>query len=232
MKNAFLVPISIVVAGAIVAGAIFFSKTSTEPESLTTSARQAAQQSTTIGVRPVDDNDFIRGPRDARVTIIEFSDTECPFCKRFHSTLKQIRDEYPDDVAWVYRHFPIVQLHAQAPKEAEALECAGELGGNDTFWAYTDRLYEITPGNDGLDLAQLPEIAEFVGLDREAFTACLDSGRMAERVQEDLSDARTAAEDVPRVGTPFSIIVSGETTVPIVGAQPIETIRATIDGLL
>ena len=227
MKNAFLIPLSIVVAGLLVAAAIFFANQGTSPTDDTT-----ATVPTEIDVQPVTDEDFIRRPRDAAVTIIQTSDTECPFCKRFHDTMKQVRAAYPDTVAWVYRHFPIVSSHPKAQKEAEALECAGALGGNDAFWSYTDRLYEITPGNNGLDLAKLPEIAVEIGLDRAAFSECLDSGEMASNVEADLDDARRAAQAVPRVGTPYSIIVTEDETVPLVGAQPFETIKTTIDALL
>ena len=80
-------------------------------------------------VEPVSARDHLRGAREAPVKLIEFGDTECPLCKRFHPTLKRIVDEYPGKVAWVFRHFPIVEIHPKAPKEAEATECAAELGG-------------------------------------------------------------------------------------------------------
>src|SRR5574343_1436136 len=105
---------------------------------------------------------------------VEYSDTECPFCKQFHSTLRQMMDEYGKDgkVAWVYRHFPIDGLHPKARKEAEATECANELGGPSKFWEYTNMIYERTPGNDGLDPANLPKFAKEIGLDEKAFTEC------------------------------------------------------------
>ena len=90
-----------------------------------------------IQLAPVTDKDWIRGKKDAKITLVEFSDTECPYCKKIHPALKRIVEENPE-VRWVYRHFPLVSLHSKAPKEAEALECAGELGGNDAFWAYLD----------------------------------------------------------------------------------------------
>src|SRR6185295_5043808 len=89
--------------------------------------RQAAQS-----VKPVAAEDHIRGDLAAPVKVIEFSDFECPFCKGFHATMKQVMADYEKDgkVAWVYRHFPIDELHSKARKEAQAAECAGELGGN------------------------------------------------------------------------------------------------------
>ena len=93
-------------------------------------------------IRGVQDDDHIIGDKNAKVVIVEYSDTECPFCKVFHETLHQVVSEYDGkDVAWVFRHWPIPQLHPKAPKEAEALECAAELGGNDMFWKYTHKLF-------------------------------------------------------------------------------------------
>lgn len=102
-------------------------------------------------VRPVGEGEHLRGDPKATVKIVEFSDLECPFCKRFHLTMQQVMEEYSGKVAWVYRHFPLDSLHSKARKEAEATECAAELAGNDGFWAYIDKLFEITPSNNGLD---------------------------------------------------------------------------------
>ena len=95
-------------------------------------------------VKPVTGEDHIRGDVNASVKVIEFSDFECPFCKSFHASMKQVMQSYTKDgkVAWVYRHFPIDQLHSKARKEAQAAECAGELGGNNAFWSFADGLFE------------------------------------------------------------------------------------------
>ncbi|PLX24513.1 hypothetical protein C0580_05035 [Candidatus Parcubacteria bacterium] len=182
-----------------------------------------------INIKPVDkENDWIRGDVDARVSVIEFSDTECPFCKRFHSTMQEVVDYYDGEVNWVYRHFPLVQLHSKAPKEAQATECAGEQGGNDAFWAYIDRLFEVSPTNNGLPESALPEIAEYVGLDVGQFQSCLDSGKYADKVSDHTAQATAAGG----TGTPYSVIVSGDTKVPIPGALPIEQVKSLIDPLL
>jgi protein-disulfide isomerase len=129
-------------------------------------------------------------------------------------------------VAWVYRHFPLDQLHSKARKEAEATECAGELGGNEKFWSYLDRLMEITPANNGLDLAELPKIAQYVGLDVSKFNACLDSGKYAKKVQEQL----TNAEATGGRGTPWSIVVGPDgKKYPLSGAQPLSAIKQLVD---
>lgn len=233
------VPLAIVIAGALIAAAVYFKgavpSTRSQP-SPETSAGESGQVATrpaegAVGTfRPVDEKvDHIRGAKSANVTLIEYADTECPFCKRFHPTLQQLLKEYPNDVRWVYRHFPLDALHPKARKEAEATECANELGGSDKFWAYVDRLYEVTPSNDGLDPAQLPAIAEFVGLKRTQFESCLSSGKYAQHVADDLADAESAGGQ----GTPYSVVIaaSGE-KFPLSGAQPYASVKQLVEQAL
>lgn len=238
-QNTLTVPLAIVVAGLLIAGAVFFSR-----DGAPVSGARAAEKTAAAGAaampqaenarpaaRPLDAQDHIRGNPDAPVVIVEYSDTECPFCKRFHSTLQQILSEYGKSgkVAWVYRHFPLAQLHSKAPKEAEALECAAELGGNGGFWSYADELFRTTPSNDGLSPAELPAIAERVGLRKTEFASCLASDRHAERVQQDYREAVAAGG----TGTPWSIVFTrdGKKTF-IEGAQPYAAVKQTIDLLL
>jgi protein-disulfide isomerase len=145
--------------------------------------------------------------------------------------MKQVMDNEGKQgkVAWVYRHFPLDQLHSKARKEAEATECAAELGGNDKFWAYLDRLMEVTPANNGLDPAELPKIAQYVGLDAGKFNECLTSGRYAKKIEEHVQNAVATGGN----GTPWSIVVAknGE-KYPLSGAQPYESIKALIEQAL
>ncbi|MCX6703640.1 MAG: DsbA family protein [Candidatus Zambryskibacteria bacterium] len=221
------VPLAIVVAGGLIAAALYFSGSKT-----TVPAQPAPDTVTASGMREVDDTDHIVGSPNAELVIVEYSDTECPFCKQFHSTMRKVMDTYGKDgkVAWVYRHFPIDQLHSKARKQAEATECAQELGGPDKFWAYTNTLYERTPSNNGLDDKQLPIIAKDVGLDVAAFNECLSSGRKAAIVEAHYQDGVKAGAR----GTPYSIIISKKdgSKVPINGAQPYENLKGTIDLLL
>ncbi|MFH1667454.1 MAG: thioredoxin domain-containing protein [Candidatus Komeilibacteria bacterium] len=192
-------------------------------------AAVAQPNSGKVVLNPVDKKtDWIKGDPKAKISIVEFSDTECPYCKRFHETMNQIVDEYSGQVNWVYRHFPLTSLHPKAAKEAEALECAGEQGGNDGFWAYTNRLFEITPGNNRLEPSQLPEIADDIGLDVDQFEECLASGKYAAKVQDHVKQAQVAGGK----GTPYSVIVAGDQMSPLSGALPSEQLKAIIDSLL
>jgi protein-disulfide isomerase len=110
-----------------------------------------------IDIPPVTEKDFITGNPNAEIKIVEYSDTECPFSKRFHQTMIDIMKEQGPNgkVAWVYRYFPLDGLHQKARYEAEAVACAAEQGGNAKFWEYLDLLFKVTPSNDGLDASLL-----------------------------------------------------------------------------
>ncbi|KKQ52357.1 hypothetical protein A2865_00295 [Candidatus Woesebacteria bacterium RIFCSPHIGHO2_01_FULL_39_17] len=175
-------------------------------------------------------DDHIRGDKNARMLLIEYSDLECPFCKRFHPTAQQLVDEYNGQVVWVYRHFPLDQIHQKADKEAEAVECAYELAGNDGFWKLTDKIFEVTPSNNGLNLDDLPKLAGEVGLNQGAFKTCLDSGKMAQHVEADFQNGAKAGV----TGTPGNILLDTKTgkTKLIPGALPFENFKTEIDNML
>jgi len=180
-------------------------------------------------LRPVSKaRDHIRGNPDAPVTLVEYSDFECPFCKRFHGTLKQLVDRSNGKLRWVYRHFPLEELHpAKARKEAAASECAVELGGNDAFWKFADRFFELTPSNNKTDIdTVLPRIAREIGLDETRFASCLASDRYARHIEEDYQNAVATGGR----GTPWSIIVSKSgKTYPLSGAQPYAAVKQLVD---
>jgi len=177
----------------------------------------------------ISDADHIRGNRNADIYLIEYSDLECPFCKRFHPTAQQAVDEYQGKVAWVYRHFPLDQIHTKADKEAEAVECAAELGGEDAFWALTDKIYEVTPSNNGLNLDDLPKLAGEVGLNQSVFASCLDSGKYKDLIEQQYQGGLTAGI----TGTPGNIILNsrGEAWL-IPGAYPYDQLKSVIEEAL
>lgn len=221
--NKFLVPLAIVLAGGMVALAIYFGGGSTSDRSLT------QNEPAEIVVPDVNEDDHYLGSQSAKLVVVEYSDTECPFCKNFHYTMKEVLRTYPADVAWVYRHFPIPQLHAKAIKESEATECAAELGGNQGFWNYLDKVFETTNSNDTLDPAELPKIAAAIGLNVSDFNSCLASGRHNEKVKKQMEDAVKAGAR----GTPYSIIISEDGTKTVInGAEPLANIKQKIDALL
>lgn len=178
----------------------------------------------------VDSKDHIRGDKNAKVTLVEYSDLECPFCKTFHKTALQILDEYNGKVNWVYRHYPL-SFHANAQKEAEASECMAELGGEDAFWSYIDAIYERTTANGtGFALDKLAPLAAEFGVQQDKFTTCLDSGKYAQKVKDQM--AQGTKEGV--TGTPGNILLESKSgkTVMIPGAVPFDQIKPSIDELL
>ncbi|MCA9374001.1 DsbA family protein [Candidatus Peregrinibacteria bacterium] len=182
--------------------------------------------------KPVDpQKDHIRGDKGSEISLIEFSDFECPFCKNFHGTAKQVLDNYDGKVNWVYRHYPLSFHDPLATREAIATECANELGGNDKFWEMADLLFDRTTSNGrGLDPKSLPDFAEEIGINKANFEACLESGKFDDHIAQDMSDGAAAGI----TGTPGNILINNKTgeTVLIEGAQPLEVLKENIDKLL
>jgi len=225
------VPIAIILAGGLIAGALYLSNVKAGAAAKV-GTQQAAAQAATGKIRPVSPNEHILGNPNAQVLIVEYSDTECPYCKQFQSTLHQVITDYgaSGQVAWVYRYMPIAQLHPRSEKEAEAVECSSQLGGETTFWKYLDEVYATTPSNNGLDPAELPKIAADVGLNVNDFNNCLNSGKNAQIVEADRADGVQAGGN----GTPFSVLVDTKsgTQTPIEGAYPYAQLKPMIDALL
>ncbi len=192
----------------------------------TAAADPTQQQAAAAGpVKPVDDKtDHIRGAKNAKVTLIEYSDFECPYCKQYHDTVEQALRDYPNDVRLVYRHFPL-SFHQNAEKEAEASECVAELGGNNAFWAFHDYVFQKTTSNGtGFALDQLSVAAKQAGVDPTKFQNCLDSGKYAAKVAQDESEGSAAGV----TGTP-STFVNGTI---LEGAVPYAQLKSAIDAAL
>jgi protein-disulfide isomerase len=153
--------------------------------------------------------DHIWGSSNAKVTLIEYSDFECPFCARHKETMDAIKETYPNDVRIVYRHFPL-SFHAQAQKAAEASECAAD---QNKFWEMHAQIFELNESNQ-MSVANFKQAATNIGLNRGQFDPCLDSSIKSARVAEDLAQGAAAGVQ----GTPATFI-NGEL---VSGALPLE----------
>lgn len=174
-----------------------------------------------------DDDPFL-GDEDAPVTMIEWSDFECPFCKRFYSnTMDQIKENYIDTgkVKLVYRDFPLPFHDPLATQEAYAANCAREQGDDETYFAYHDLIFDTTRGNGkGLELSQLYDMSEQLGLDKAKFTECVESEKYKDEVAKDIADGRSAGIN----GTP-GFLVNGQL---VSGAQPFAAFEQIIEEAL
>ena len=213
---------AIVIAGLLIAGAILL-KGNQGP------VNEKILNLKDIKIKQVSPEEHILGNPNAKVMLVEYSDTECPFSKRFHDTTAQIIKEKGNEIAIVYRHFPIAQLHPGAFHEAVATECAYEQGGNEIFWKYIDEVYKRTGSNNSLDPKELPKIAGDIGLDLASFNSCLDTEKYADKVKEQMK----SGNDIGVNGTPKSFILKkGKVVDTIEGAYPYEQVLEKINKAL
>jgi protein-disulfide isomerase len=176
---------------------------------------EALQEQAVIPVPDVTDADHVRGNADAKVTLIEYSDFECPYCTRHSETVAQILKAYPNDVRFVYRHFPL-SFHANAETAAEASECAGFQG---KFWEMYDALFALTDG-EGLSYEEISKLAADIGLNTADFTACMENGDAVGKVSKDYQEGIAAGV----TGTPGTF-VNGQI---VEGAYPYETFEEIV----
>jgi protein-disulfide isomerase len=156
-----------------------------------------------------------KGPASAEITIVEFSDFQCTYCKRVLSVLNQVMERYPNQVKLAFRDFPIENIHPQAHKAAEAAHCAADQG---KFWEYHDLLFE---NQDGIPTTNFADHAKTLGLEVAGFQACLDSQKYKAKVERNYADGVNAGVS----GTP-AFFINGRL---VSGAQPLEAFKVVID---
>ncbi len=180
-----------------------------------TAQNQAVPQNINVSA----DDDPFWGPKDAPVTIVEFSDFQCPYCGRFHKdTYEQLRKNYEGKIRFVYRDFPILSLHPYAEVSAQAADCANEQG---KYWEYHDLLLS---NQDKYLPADLTNFASQLNLDGTAFTTCISTGRYKQEIAKDVQDG----ESYGVTGTP-TFFINGQA---LVGAQPYTVFASAIDAEL
>ncbi|HEU0085482.1 MAG TPA: thioredoxin domain-containing protein [Candidatus Paceibacterota bacterium] len=219
-----LISQSIIVAGLLIAGAILL-KGSVGPSAPV--VNDELNDISTLEINPVTAEDHIFGNPEASIMVVEYSDTECPYCKSFHATMHRLIAEKGDDIAWVYRHYPVPELHQKAFKESLASECAWEQGGNQGFWTYIDEIYSRTESNDRLPDEALGQIAQSMNLNMTTFNDCLDNGKYADKLTASMEEGLWVGQQLfgRGLGTPTSIVIKDGTVVDLIpGALPYENV--------
>jgi protein-disulfide isomerase len=174
----------------------------------------------------VTSEDHVLGPADAKVTLIEYSDFQCPFCQRFHPTTQQLVNEYKGKIRLVFRHFPLNSIHPQAQKAAEASECVASLKGNEAFWKYADLLFK---NQSSLGDANYATWATQVGVNKGAFQSCLSSGKFAGKVSASESEGASVGVQ----GTPATFVIAADGSSELMGgALPLEQAKAYVERAL
>lgn len=231
-SNKLSIPFAIVIAGIIIAGTAYFR--AGRDLALVLQAKAPIEKAEGLEkMNPITAEDHILGNPNAPVKIVEYSDFECPACKLFQTIMMRVMDDYGKSgkVAWVYRQFPIDLLHPlNARKEASASECAAELGGNDSFWKFANRFFELSLSNDETDIKTvIPQVAREIGLNEDQFSSCIESGKYDAHIQEDLDNANATGGR----GTPWNIVLAQNgKKYPLSGVWPETAIKQLIDRAL
>lgn len=218
-RSAWLIPIAILLSGALLAAAIYVVRLQNAkiPEGGDPSV-----------VTPVTPADHLIGNPEAPVRIVEYSDIDSEHGKALQATLAQLMTEYAagGKVAWIYRHFPLTTVHANSLRHALAAECASSLGAADAFWRFIDLVNAGAPGSAEFDPKDYPGVVRQLGIDEAAFNECLTSGRFAGRVRENTHNALAAGAE----GAPYTVIlVQGAEPIIINGSLPYETMKQAIE---
>lgn len=171
---------------------------------------------------------YLYGNAAARFTLVEFSDLECPYCKRFHATPKEIVDGSGGQVNWQWRHLPLDFHNPAASVQAHAAECVGELAGNRAFWVFLSDIFDHSAGN-GQGTSELLRLATDLGVDAEDFKQCMTESRYEEKINEDVA----MATSLGITGTPATILTDNKTgkTMPLNGAQPKQAVLSALRSL-
>lgn len=224
------IPIAIISGFAMIAIAIFFTNSGGTSETTELTDNSPESQQLTSEPSPIGDNDYIRGNPNAPILIVEYSDYDCPFCKQYHETMSKIMNEFgvTGRVAWVYRQFPLAQLHPNSPKISEAALCVGKLGGSKSFWSFTDAIFDGRDLESPTNVTKLLSYAETAGVDPNSYKDCLNNHETEQAVLDSIDDATKAGAQ----GTPYTVLMVGDQQAVISGAQEYQTVRGIVQNLI
>jgi protein-disulfide isomerase len=221
-------PLAIIIASVIIAGGLM-------GYGVITQGGNSATPKVAFKGKAVDTSDYVEGKANSKVVVIEYSDPECPFCAQVSPTIKKLRADYGNKVAFVYRHFPLIQIHQHAFDESRAIACAGKIGGTTKFYEYIDALYgyKVSKQSTALPATGKEDFAQTIGLDKNAFATCMKENQTAQTVTDSIADGSTAGVQ----GTPSTFILvktrKGYDVVSMVdGARQEDFFKAAIEEAL
>jgi|CXWL01.1.fsa_nt_gi protein-disulfide isomerase len=220
-KLPYFLPVTIVIAGAIIAVALYTVRVGDEDIAIVRNLADLA---------PLSTEDHVLGSPTASVTLITYSDIDCEHCKDLRETMEQIVTEYgpTGEVAWVFRHFPNVVSHPYAALHAEASECVNEQSP-ELFFQFISTLNQTAPSGSQFNPDGYELVVENLGLSVSTFRSCVESDRMTKRVEKDFENALRIGANA----TPYSVLlVSGKKPISISGALPYEDMKKVIEESL
>lgn len=231
-KNGFTLstPVAVLLAGIIIAGAVLYGvmyAPARPSGGLLPQTGDPQKPAEVKPIAPISDVDHRQGDnKTAQLTLVEYSDLQCPFCAQFHPTMEKLKAEYGNKVAWVYRHFPLSQIHPEALPAALASECVASLKGNDAFWNFIDGVF-VNQKTMGAELYRT--LAGKEGVSAADLTACIAKNNSAP-IEASFNEAIAAGGN----GTPFTVILdkNGNTVGTFPGSLPYESAKAQVDQLL
>jgi protein-disulfide isomerase len=195
-----------------------------------TACTQGVAQNTKASFE-IRDSDHVFGNPDAPITMFEYSDFECPYCRSFQTTAELIVNEFDGDVNWVYRHFPLGFHDPAATLEASAAECAADQGGDDKFYEFAELIYSRTSANGkGIDKDILVDMSEEAGLNKDEFEQCLDSDKFDELIKQSVKEG----VNLGVTGTPATFVYdhrTGDSSL-VSGNQTFDKLKKYLEGII
>ncbi len=218
------IPIAIFLSGLMIALAVYFALIgqSNNDSSLKNQKGQAVvSEEVKKEILKLSPDDHFQGNKNGKIILVEYSDLQCPFCKSFHEPLKELMKRYPNDILWIYRHFPISSIHPEAIPAAEASECVWEQKGDEGFWQFIDSVFK---NQEKMEKNLYKEIAEKIGVDLKKFEDCVEFRKYKDKIENHLSQGIALGVD----GTPFSFING----YPLVGYLSYESLEKVVQNFL
>lgn len=221
------IPAAIITAGVLIAIALILGRDSGTAPAMRKGIQKNDAVEQPLAPVTLRTDDPLRGDQKASIVVVEYSDSDCPFCQRFHETMKEVVATSKGTVAWVYRYFPL-SIHPNAKNEAIALACVKNIGGNEAFWNFLDTVIDITLTPEK-SASMLTTLAKEQKIDSALFATCLANPSIAKMVD----DQSTEAQALGARGTPFSVVFNTKTGAQkvIPGALPIEEVQKIIASL-